>query len=296
MDAFIAALRDVILPVHKRPKDYNDRCKLVLDYIDNCIDGAYSRLENQNQEEANVKQVRIIDELAKATNDRYSLRYLIVSIFSPAHHSVAVTLSNAFFHLARNPQCWKRLREEILPTASQPLTYELLNSYKYLNWVLRESEYVPSEHPRKGSDRVISAAHRLTPLNAGTVRECLSTTVIPSGGGKDGYSPLLVQKGDLIEVNFRAQHRDKSFWGDDADEFVPERWARIRPTWEYIPFSGGPRICPAFKLVYTECEYIMVTMVRQFSRLENRDEVNEWVEERRLTFQSRNGAKVGLIV
>jgi len=104
-----------------------------------------------------------------------------------------------------------------------------------------------------------------------------------------------VEKGDLIETNFRSQHRDKAFWGEDADVFRPERWATIRPTWEYIPFSGGPRICPAIRLVYTECEYIVVTLVRAFARLENRDEVLGWIEERRLIFQSRNGAKVGLI-
>jgi cytochrome P450 monooxygenase len=135
----------------------------------------------------------------------------------------------------------------------------------------------------------------LTPLNSGTVRTCLETTVLPAGGGRDGTNPLLVRKGDIIEINFRSQQRDKSFWGADADEFRPERWATIRPTWEYIPFSGGPRICPALKLVYAESEYIMARIVREFSGLENRDDVLPWVEERRLTFQSRNGAKVALI-
>jgi cytochrome P450 len=69
----------------------------------------------------------------------------------------------------------------------------------------------------------------------------------------------------------------------------------MRPTWEYTPFSGGPRICPALRLVHTECEYILVTMAREFSKLENRDEVEEWIEDRRLIFQSLNGAKVALV-
>jgi hypothetical protein len=38
-----------------------------------------------------------------------------------------------------------------------------------------------------------------------------------------------------------------------------------------------------------------VTMVREFEILENRDEVLEWVEERRLIFQSLNGVKVALL-
>lgn len=118
---------------------------------------------------------------------------------------------------------------------------------------------------------------------------------MPVGGGTDGQNPLLVEKGDLIETHFRSQLRDKSYWGEDADEFRPDRWRSMRPTWEYIPFSGGPRICPALKLVYAECEYVIVRIVREFSGLENRDPVLEWVEERRLTFQGKNGTKVGLI-
>jgi cytochrome P450 len=106
---------------------------------------------------------------------------------------------------------------------------------------------------------------------------------------------MLVQEGEWVEVNFRLLQRDKSFWGDDAEQFNPDRWATIRPIWEYLPFSGGPRICPAIRLVHTECAYIMAIMARAFHTIVNRDPVMEWVEERRLIFQSKNGTKVGLL-
>ena len=38
-------------------------------------------------------------------------------------------------------------------------------------------------------------------------------------------------------------HRRKDYYGEDADEFKPERWEKLRPGWEYLPFNGGPRIC-----------------------------------------------------
>ena len=132
-------------------------------------------------------------------------------------------------------------------------------------------------------------------MNSGTLRECLATTVLPVGGGPHGKDPLLIEQGELIETHIRSQLRDKAYWGDDADVFRPERWETMRPTWEYIPFSGGPRICLALKLVYSELEYVIVRIVKEFSILENRDPVLEWVEERQLTFQGKNGAKVGLI-
>ena len=138
-------------------------------------------------------------------------------------------------------------------------------------------------------------AHRITPLATFNQRQCLSTTILPVGGGPTGEDPLLVSKGDIIEVYYRAMHRSKDLWGDDADEYRPDRWDTARPEWAYTPFGGGPRICPGQRLVYTESAYVLVRMLRAFERIENRDPVVEWEEETRMTFQSKNGTKVGLV-
>ena len=140
----------------------------------------------------------------------------------------------------------------------------------------------------------VKTAHRLTPIQSFNQRMCLKDTVLPKGGGPDGSSPMLIRKGEMIEINHRAMQRDKDFWGEDADEFQPDRWKTIRPTWEYTPFGGGPRTCPGLLLTYTETAYIAVRMLREFETLENRDEELEWKEEMRLSFQSKNGVKVGL--
>lgn len=80
------------------------------------------------------------------------------------------------------------------------------------------------------------------------------------------------------------------------NEFVPERWDHVRPGWEYTPFGGGSRACPGQRLVFTESAYILVTLLRKFTKVENRDPVLEWKEEMRMTFQSKNGCIVGLVV
>lgn len=44
-------------------------------------------------------------------------------------------------------------------------------------------------------------------------------------------------------------HRRKDLYGEDAEEFKPERWLDedgkkgLRVGWEYLPFNGGARIC-----------------------------------------------------
>lgn len=105
---------------------------------------------------------------------------------------------------------------------------------------VRRSTYMLTSYP---------LAHRLTPIAHLNQRVCLATTVLPTGGGRDGKSPLLISKDDIVELNIRAIQRDKDYWGLDADEFRPERWASVRPMWRYIPFGGGPRVCLGMRLV-----------------------------------------------
>ena len=127
-----------------------------------------------------------------------------------------------------------------------------------------------------------------------TIIQCLDSVVIPFGGGADGKSPLYVQKGDIIEINYRSMCRDEDFWGPDVNRFVPERWETVRPGWEYTPFGAGPRSCPGMRLVHTESAYVLVMLLREFENVESRDPEPEWKEEMRMTAQSKNGCLVSL--
>ena len=95
-------------------------------------------------------------------------------------------------------------------------------------------------------------------------------------------------------VNVYALHHDKKVWGEDAEEFRPERWETERPMWEYLPFLGGPRICPAQQMALAECSYVLVRLLQEFRDIENRDP-EPWAEEIRLQSQSRHGVKIGLL-
>lgn len=96
-------------------------------------------------------------------------------------------------------------------------------------------------------------------------RVCHKDTVLPLGDGVDGKAPMFVQRGTRVVMNVHALHRDQDLWGHDADDFRPERWESARPVWEYLPFSGGPRFCPAQQMVFTEASYIVARMTEEFS-------------------------------
>ncbi|KAI1854059.1 hypothetical protein JX265_003617 [Neoarthrinium moseri] len=256
--------------LHRDPKWYSDS-DTVLGFIDERVQRALARRENGVAEDGHV---RLIDEMLKITQDRITVRFQAQNVFTPAHDGAAITLSNAFFHLSRNPKAWATLRAEIMPTKDSAITYDLLKTYRYLKNTIRET-------------------HRVSPIQTFIARQCIREIVLPSGGGEDGTEPLYLKEGDVVEMNFRSTLRDKDFWGEDADEFRPERWDDLKPTWEYTPFGGGPRICPGFRLVFAEVAYTLVTFLRVFERLESRDD-KPWTEETRFSFQNLNGAKVAL--
>lgn len=71
-------------------------------------------------------------------------------------------------------------------------------------------------------------------------------TTLPTGGGPDGTAPLLVQPGEAVGYCVYVMHRRRDLYGEDADEFRPERWegdALKDISWGYLPFNGGPRLC-----------------------------------------------------
>lgn len=121
----------------------------------------------------------------------------------------------------------------------------------------------------------------------------MTDTILPVGGGPNGESPVLVPKGTVVGYSTYSMHRREDFYGPDAEEYRPERWAQLRPGWEYLPFNGGPRICVGQQYALTEAGYVTVRLAQRFSVLESRDD-GPWEESLTLTLCSRNGTRVAL--
>lgn len=103
------------------------------------------------------------------------------------------------------------------------------------------------------------------PLNN---REAIKTTILPTGGGSTGTSPILVRKGELVVYSQYVNSRMKSIYGDDAYEFRPERWETGELSdigWAYFPFSGGPRQCLGEDFALMEVSYTLVRLLQIFS-------------------------------
>ncbi|KAI6782573.1 uncharacterized protein J7T54_003585 [Emericellopsis cladophorae] len=101
------------------------------------------------------------------------------------------------------------------------------------------------------------------------MRTAVRDTVLPRGGGPDGLAPLFVPKDTPVRWSSHSLHRRKDVYGEDADEFRPERWeGSLRPLWSYVPFSGGPRFCPGQQLALTQLSYLLVRLFQAFESIE----------------------------
>ncbi|CAD6445429.1 3b8f7eed-1997-42f7-9c71-b2036d479420 [Sclerotinia trifoliorum] len=229
-------------------------------------------------ESSAYKHILLKELVKKYPNDKTLIRNELMNVFFAARDSVGTVTSSMLFLLARSPESWEKLRKEVAAIPpEQELTFEFLKSLKYVQAVIDETL------------RLIHPVDRAW-------RTCLSTCILPRGGGKWGNDPILLQPGDQIELIYGCMHKDKDIWGEDASKFNPDRMVRFKHSWKFIPFSGGRRTCPAQQNAYTDMAFFLVRMVQEFKTIQNRDDCFEYVEEYVMTKSSRNGVKVAFSV
>ncbi|KAM6481638.1 cytochrome P450 monooxygenase [Trichoderma sp. SZMC 28011] len=260
-------------------QNWLDAVSVVHKYVDSHITKTYQEMEQID--ELKSKGVDVKDErtdllwwMARNLKDREELRSQMCLIFVPNNDTTSIFISHIIWNLARHPDIYAKCREEVLAYGDGELTFEALRGMKYLNGILNET-------------------HRLYPNGVTQVRKCLEDTVLPTGGGPDGKQPIYVRKGDVVQVNKNVLHRDPEIWGDDVLEFNPDRWRELRPMWNFVPFGGGPRRCPAQMLVTAEASYVIARIARRYARIESRDP-SPYVGVMRVGPSSKTGVKIAL--
>ncbi len=97
---------------------------------------------------------------------------------------------------------------------------------EYLQNVLKESKCHRPLFCRKW---VKAAALRLYPPVPVNIRAALRTTTLPTGGGPDMKSPILIPKGTSVAYSVYTIHRRPDLYRMDAEIFRVERWDEDMP-------------------------------------------------------------------
>lgn len=268
---------------------FSTACKRVQKYADKYLQAALTQ-ESRSHPEKSDRYI-FLNEMVKQISDHEFIRNNLLAVYVAGHESTAILLSNLMFVTSRRPDVWNLLRQEALSVHDQPITFELLKSLRYLHQVINESKLHPSLNCSSLTELL---ALRLYPVVVQSTRMALNDTVLPRGGGEDGTSPILVKKGWSVVYNPFALHRRTDVYGEDAEEFKPERWDTLRQNWHYLPFGGGPRICPAQQLALTEASYSLFRLLLLFKENRSCDD-RPWTEGIKLTVRNKNGTKLALI-
>ncbi|KAA1473993.1 cytochrome P450 [Dentipellis sp. KUC8613] len=182
----------------------------------------------------------------------------IPTLIVAGHETTSTSLSWTLLLLCRNKKAQDKLRDELRAFPTDFPTLEELGSFPYLDAVVREGLRV--QNPVVSTERV-----------------ALEDCVVPVQNeylDKQGQvrREIRLNKGDNIYLPIRELHYMKEIWGEDAEEFKPERWENLPEAVKSMPgvfhplmaFNAGPHACIGYRFSLAEAKAILFTLIRAF--------------------------------
>ncbi|KAI5121458.1 hypothetical protein M0805_009566 [Coniferiporia weirii] len=188
-----------------------------------------------------------------------------MSTFVLAGHDTTTSAVSRILHLlALHQDVQSKLREEVTAARKEhgDLDYDTLQALPYLDAVCRETMRVYSPIPIV--ERV-ATKDAVVPLE----------WPIKSTDGKTEITEIMVPKNTGIVISILSANLSTKIWGDDAEEWKPERW--LKPLAEsvaeaHLPgiysqmmsFIGGGRACIGFKFSEMEMKMVLSILLEVF--------------------------------
>lgn len=230
-----------------------------ISFIHNFVDRVITTKREQMEKEQNynVKKdllSRFLVESKKdpeTMNNQY-LRDIILSFMVAGKDTTANTLSWFIYILCKNPLIQEKIAQEVINVCSknetnvsgfvENITDEALEEMHYLHATLTETLRLYPAVPVDG--------------------RCAETDdTLP-----DGYR---LKRGDGVYYMAYAMGRMPYIWGDDAEEFKPERWLKngaFQPEspFKFVAFNAGPRTCLGKDFAYRQMKIVSAALLRFF--------------------------------
>jgi cytochrome P450 len=181
-----------------------------------------------------------VDEETNKTMTPRQVRDEVLTLLLAGHETTANALAWTWYLLAQNPEAADKLHHEITRVLGDRAPGALdLPQLPYTRMVVEESM-------------------RLYPPAWAISRNAIGDDEI------GGYR--VPRKTNLIICSF-VTHRHPAFW-EEPERFDPERFSpqrsEGRPSFAYLPFGGGPRICIGNAFAMTEAQLVVATIAQRY--------------------------------
>jgi cytochrome P450/NADPH-cytochrome P450 reductase len=182
--------------------------------------------------------------------DDVNIRHQILTFLIAGHETTSGLLSFAIYFLLKHPDVLARAYEEVdAVLGTDPDGIPVLAQVRKLGYVTQ----------------ILKESLRLWPTApAFSVYPREDTTIA-------GRYP--VSQGENIMVLLPMLHRDRAVWGDDAEEFRPERFAadleKRLPPHAFKPFGNGQRACIGQQFAMQEATLVLGMILRRFELIDH---------------------------
>lgn len=167
----------------------------------------------------------------------------VVTLLIAGYETSSLAISYAILMLAMRPDIDEKVYQELIDNIKddEEIDQDVLKRLHYLDLVIKETL-------------------RLFPIGAMVPRTPMKDIYVKSIGLIEKETPLLCIIYQL--------HRWKHIWGEDADEFKPERWLTDevinRHPFSYLPFGWGHRTCIGIHYATVNVKLALIHLLRKF--------------------------------
>lgn len=193
-----------------------------------------------------------VDKVTGESLSDENIRYQIITFLVAGHETTSGLMSFTLYYLMNHPDVLEKAYEEVDRVLgrdiSTPPTLKDVNQLTYVQQILFE-------------------ALRLWPTAPAFSVYPYQDEQLKSGHG--------IRKKNFVTVLSLMLHRDKSVWGENAEDFNPDNFTReavaARPANAYKPFGNGQRACIGRQFAMQEATLIMGMILQRFELIDHTD-------------------------
>ena len=216
-------------------------------------DLAENKTETKGVEHSLDKYLRLKEQYPDIVNDAQVVNWLMLNILAGGD-TTSATMRAAVYHLSKNGEAYDKFTTELdSANLSFPAKWKEISELSYFDAVMRETM-------------------RINPGIA-----MVFERVVP-GGGLTLPDGRYIPAGTKVGVNPGVTCRDTGVFGDDAEQFNPDRWLRkkdenqsdfdtrlrkMKDVADFV-FGGGGRVCMGRYLAQLEIWKLFATLYKRY--------------------------------